>query len=68
MTLPVPDLTNAADYASAQHGHDGLDTILRDVAIIYALAWLWHRLTRSSSRRPARPSGASTGLCRCGRH
>jgi hypothetical protein len=67
--LPVPDLTNAVSYASAQHhGQLPLETILRDTAIIYALAWLWRRLTRPSSRRPAQPSGASTGLCRCGRH
>lgn len=53
--LSVPDLTNAASYAGAQHhGQHQLDTILRDTAIIYALAWLWRRLTRPSSTRTHR--------------
>jgi hypothetical protein len=67
-SLPVPDLSAAGAYVSAQQPqHSALDAVAHDALIIYGLAWIWRRLT--SRRVRSRPVARSaTGLCRCRRH
>jgi hypothetical protein len=62
MTLPVPDLSQAAAYARAQqHGQDALNPILPDAAIVYALVWLWRKLTTPAAGAPLEQDFARKG-------